>query len=486
MIGARTTNRLILLALLAGATRLPAQRPHAGRIEGTVADSVRGGMLAEATVVATPLHPAGDTVFHSAITDAQGHFALDGLPAGEYTLSVDHALIDSTGIGAPAVTASVRGDDTVRVAMAIPSAATLRRLYCPLALTDSTVGVMMGTVRRAEGGAVSNATVVFSWADLEVDRRTARVKPKQLTTNVGSDSSGVYRACGLPVQRSLFVQAQGEPGAQSGIIEEQIDATGILLRDLRISGVSTPPVADATPSVVPAGAPSPAGRPSGVMLVGHVTSLDGDALPSAQVTLMGTSITATTNEGGEFRLLGVPTGTQGVRVIALGYLPQIQRLDVTRNGAATIIRLENTAVVIDSMRVIAQRNRRPSDLNTSGFEHRRQMGQGQFLTARQIENAHVQVVTDLMRRMSGVKLETPRGSGSEIAVSSRGSVSMSGGPTVCALDVYIDGIRVRPTDINTVEPSAIHGIEVHGIATLPPQYKIGNCGAIFIWTRLTR
>jgi len=472
---------VMALAYAAALGAQAARAPHAARVEGQVADSLRGGVLVGASVVATPLYVTMDTVFHAAITDSVGHFVLDALPPGDYSLSVDHPLIDSTGIGASALTVTVLGDETVHVVLAIPSALALRRLLCAAIPMDSTEGVMLGTVRRADGPPLVNGTVVFTWADFVIERFST-VHPRELTASVRTDSLGTYRACGLPIQRSLFVQAQGEPGAQSGIVEEQIDAGGVLRRDLSISTPDSAPAVAPAAAMVPAttGA-APAAR--GLLLTGRVLTADETPIASAQVSLLGTAHAATTNERGEFRMANVPAGTQGLRVIALGYLPLVRRVDVVAGVAPVVVQLENVAVVLDSMQVIAKRTSRPGNPMTNGFEHRRHLGNGTFLTQGQIEATHGQVVTDVMRHVSGVHLATPRGAGSEIVVSNRGPVTFTGGPTVCPLDVYIDGIQVRPEDINLVPPGALHGMEVHSVATMPPQYKSGNCGAVFLWTR---
>jgi outer membrane receptor for ferrienterochelin and colicin len=167
-------------------------------------------------------------------------------------------------------------------------------------------------------------------------------------------------------------------------------------------------------------------------------------------------------------------------VIALGYLPQIQRIDVG-SAASVVVRLENAAVVLDSMRIVAQRARTPANPVVSGFEHRRHNGIGTFLTAQQIAATHALVVTDIVRHLDGVHLAMPRGTGSEIVVSNRGAASF--GATICPLDVFLDGTRVTSADINMVTPSSLHDLEIHSVATAPPQYKVGNCGAIFLWTR---
>ena len=68
------------------------------QITGQVTDSVHRTPLADATVLATPVAPTRDTVFHSTRTDAKGRFELAGLHVGKYIVSVEHAFTDSIGL----------------------------------------------------------------------------------------------------------------------------------------------------------------------------------------------------------------------------------------------------------------------------------------------------------------------------------------------------------------------------------------------------
>ncbi len=203
-------------------------------IRGTVVDSVHGRPLAGATVIATPAARLADTLFHSTSSDAQGRFVLGGLHQGRYVLSVEHPWIDSTGIGAPPLEIDVQGES--RVVLAIPSAATLRRVFCPAAVRDTSVGVMLGTIRRA-GSTVPGASVVFTWSDFDLDRTTLAVRPREVTATVTADSSGVYRACGLPIARSLLLQAQTGGAEHSGVIEERCLGADPPVRHLARHGV---------------------------------------------------------------------------------------------------------------------------------------------------------------------------------------------------------------------------------------------------------
>lgn len=444
-----------------------------GRIEGTIADSLRGGRLVGAVVVATATRGLRDTTFHAAQTDARGHFVLGNLRAGSYDLSVDHPIIDSTGIGAPLVAVDVAEAQTASAFLAIPSAASLRRALCST-VRDSALGLVTGSVRQADGRPAPNALVVFSWTDFEVDSATVSVLSRQVDANARTDANGVYRACGLPIQRSLFVQAQGDSDVQSGILEERINRAGVIVRDFRIGRVQRDGVSAAETN-------SP--TPTGFTLSGKVTALNDRPIASAQVSLMGGSRTATTNERGEFRIADISSGTQGVRVIALGFYPQMLRVEPTNGETSLTIKMENAAIVLDSMRVIAKRANTRLRYTGREFEKRASHSPGTFVSEEQIAAMNPVVTADIFRHVPGVKLATPKGAGTEILASTRGTVTIMGAPTICPMDIYLDGMRVNADDVRTISPSNLRGVEVHSVATAPVGYKVGNCGAVFFWTK---
>lgn len=219
------------LCVVASATAQSAM----GLIVGSVTDSVHRRPLANAMIIAIPISDRRDSVFHSAISDASGRFTMDAVPIGRYSLTVEHPFIDSTGIGVYPRDIDVRGPMATDVALGIPSPATLRRALCPLAVRDTTLGVVLGTVHRLDHTLARGVAVVFAWNDFDVDRATATFKRTQLTARVFSDSVGVYRACGLPVARTLYIQAQGGSIEQTGVFEQQIGAAGVLVRDLTLA-----------------------------------------------------------------------------------------------------------------------------------------------------------------------------------------------------------------------------------------------------------
>ncbi|MEP6618287.1 MAG: carboxypeptidase-like regulatory domain-containing protein [bacterium] len=139
-----TTRRLRLACAVGLALGIAGTGAAQGVVRGVVADSIHRGPLRGATIVATPASELRDTIFHSAISDSRGRFELNGLRAGRYSLSVEHPLIDSTAIGVPTVSVTVSRGDTSVVALAIPSAATLRRGLCSWASRDRFGGGVIG------------------------------------------------------------------------------------------------------------------------------------------------------------------------------------------------------------------------------------------------------------------------------------------------------------------------------------------------------
>jgi hypothetical protein len=444
------------------------------RIEGSIVDSIRHRPLAGATVIATPRADIRDSVFHSARSDDKGHFVVVGLHAGRYTLSVEHPFIDSTGVGALPVDVIVPTDGTATAALGIPSPATLLLALCPIAAANAELGVMLGVVRRPDGTPVSAATVVFTWGDFDVDRSTALVKRSQLSASAITDATGVYRACGLPTARSLLVQAQSGTEEQTGVLEEKIEESGILVRDFHLA-----PGGLAATSDVASRPLDSASASERFTVAGHVRRTSGQPIESAQVRLVGTTVSATTNGAGEFRLAGVPAGTQGVEVVALGYYPQRFRVEVAAETHPLVVRLERAAAVLDSIRVTAKRVNRTIGPNYREFDTRAAHGAGFYITEEQIRERRAIETTDILKLVPEVHV-FDFGSTARV-VAARGRTNI--GNTECPLDVFINGNRVNQTDVNTIAPHTIHGIEIYTVATAPASYVIGPCGAIFIWSK---
>ena len=459
-------SRLLLIAMLvASATRVSAQA--IASISGTVHDSLHGMPLARAGVVATPLDLRRDEEFHSVLADNRGHFSFYGLRPGRYALSVDHVMLDSTGIGINNILVDVPSVGLATIDLATPSSFSLRRALCP-AVTDTSVGVVLGVVRRTDGTPVPRAAVVFSWNDFDVDNVTASVVTHRVTSNTSADSNGVYRRCGVPLQRPIFVQAQGPDREESGIVQEIVSTAGLLVRDFRIAGEPT----QAGGAVE--------GTSTGILLVGTITDVRDRAIARAQVTLAGSGRVVATNDNGEFRIPGAPGGSRSLEVNALGYYPRSVNIEVDRLATPVRIRMERTAVILDSLQVIAKRTTRLRNINHESFETRRFNSSGTFITKGQIDSMHVAEIYDVLRRTTAVALAQVGPLETQV-VSTHGATSFGNAP--CPLDVFLDGMRIKQEDLRGIPPEVIFGLEIHSVATAPARYKVGLCGALFVWTR---
>ena len=460
-------SRLVLLASLAGAPAAFAQGAP-GTIEGTVTDSVRRHGLANATVIATPAGPVHDTVFHSATTDADGHFTIGQLAGGRYVLSVEHPYIDSTGVGVPPVPVDV-STRTVGIRLAIPSPATIRRILCPAAAKDTTLGLMIGVVRRPDGAPIAGADVVFAWSDFEVTK-TGRAVPKELRASVRSDSSGVYRACGLPSGNRIAVQAQIGTDVHSGVLEEQIGESSVRVRDF----VLNPPGVGGAVGAMAAATPT-------TTLVGHIGTQTGESVSGAHVRLYGTELATLSNEKGDFRLSGVPEGTQGIEVLSLGYEARRITVDVERNVAPLSVTLDRTAVVLDSVIVTAKRLARSYTKANRDFDARARVGSGHYFTESDIEARKPTFITDLLRLVPGVVVVRQ---GFDVGIFSTHG-SMGFGNSSCAMALYVDGMQLDAQAVSDMSVQSVHGVEVVpalGGGT-PPGYKSSPCGSIWIWSK---
>ena len=479
--------RFALLIVFAAALPAVAQSQ---RLEGTVTDSVHRAPLRDATVVATPVNAALDSIFHTTHTDAKGRFALDALRPGRYTISVEHAFTDSIGLDVPSRIVLISGNGTTETALALPSVVTLRRTLCPAALTDTTLGVLLGVVRNADGSAAAGGRVILVWSDLSTDKATLKITREERTASTTTDPLGVYRACGVPAAVTLLVQAQSG-SRQSGVISEQIGEAGVLVRDFALGSEGD----TTTTGGVASGGAVEASVGHGV-LTGSVVGVRGESIVAARVNLAGTARSTSVDATGAFRFTGLPTGTQGFEVVALGYLPRRFRAEVTRDTRAGVVRLDKTVIVLDSVRVVARR--RYDERAYPEFEERlRRRGFGRFVTEEMIEQRHPFVLSDVLRTIPGITMYvTP--DGTPVLQSNRGTSSLLGAlkpqqisngsasgedPGGSCFKIYVDGVFDRAGDVNRLVPDAVHGVEIYHRAEAPAKYHSGICGVVLIWSK---
>jgi hypothetical protein len=457
---------LALLAVVSLTPPLRSQTSAAGRLEGTVIDSIRAVPFAGATVRATRLGAEPETTF-AATTDRRGRYRLEHLPPGSYAISVESALLDSLEYGGPPLRVAVSARQPTHVELGTPSRSTLQRMACPgLSLPDGT-GALVGTVTSAENDRpLAGAWVAVAWSERAIDTAAQQVTSGQRAARVTADDAGQYRMCGVPMGEWLVVQVQ-HAGRAGAVVRTFVGAAGVAVRNLSFSAAGARPLAEPN---VERGDSSVAPLPEGdATLSGSVLRIDGSPIAGAQVQVLGTAAAARTDEQGRFTLGRLPAGTVELEARQLGYAV-VRRTVELRGGrvARAEVRLEH-AIALDSIRVVAKRLQFPE------FEsHRRFSMWGKFLDEDEITQRHASSVSEIVYTLPGFWVI---GSGPAARVISTRSALLGGS---CEANIVID--RMPDQRINDVPASQVAAIESYPRGGAPPQYQ-SACGVIMIWTK---
>jgi hypothetical protein len=457
------------------------------RVRGVVFDSIRGRPLANAFVGVV----GGSS---STQTDARGRFQLDSVAGGTYVVVVQHPALDSLGF--PGIRQRVRftGNEDVRIAT--PSFASLWRRMCGDRAVPDDSGFVYGIVRDiATDRPISDAVVSVVWRDslrrvpstverseaakqaeaFEKARRKRKTDPivpfdiptrppisSQDAANVASmvklrlqvltDSTGVYRVCGVPQNAADARVSVLTDTTESDSIDVRVDAK-VHRRDMRVA-------------VMP-------GTKLGVV-AGQLLDRSANVVPYARVSINGAG-EARSDDSGRFVLRGVEPGTRLMEVRFIGTTPTRAVIDLASGDSVF------TTISLDRTPMLGTMNVRAAGLGrvlAAEFTSRRQMGLGYIVDSTFISKYNS--VENVMREVPGLVVQRK---GIDIKM-----LIPDGRGGMCEPTMYMDGVLAGTGhlfDLTTKEAVALEAY-VQPLTVPTPYVRPGGdrkCGAILVWTK---
>ncbi len=202
-------------------------------------------------------------------------------------------------------------------------------------------------------------------------------------------------------------------------------------------------------------------------ITGTVTDQStGAPLVGAQVVVVGTNLSVSTNQSGRYLIPGVPAGERQVRAVLIGYGQKTFTVTV-RVGESTVqdFALEMSAIELDALVVNAATGRE---------QRRREVGNS--VGTVNVENVQLAPITNTAQLLQGkvagatiLQSSGMTGSGTRVRIRGANSISLSNAPLI-----VIDGVRVEssesslgfgvggqaPSRLNDINPADIETIEI--------------------------
>lgn len=438
-------------------------------------------MLAGAVVQLFRADDPAAPAAHTARTDSSGRFAISAVVAGRYLAGFLHPVLDSLDIELlPRPLAVDAAAGTVRLPLAVPSAATIAAALCgPNARSDST-GTVFGRLYDAETlRPVTDGSVWVRWMEFTIGATGARERRPEVRAATGEQGRFVF--CNVPGEGLVGLRG-ARASDTTGVVELHLPARGAARRDLFVGGATSTTLVDSlTLGDGTKTARSRVIRRGTAQITGSVRNKEGHPIKSARLHIADSGVEAVTDDQGRFVVTGAPGGTQSVEVRAIGYYPGERTIDlVGGRSAAMHITLETLRSVLDTVHVAASR---VYSTDPHGFEARRRSGgRGYFFDQKDVERLRPLEITELFRRIPTLTLSAGE---FEQAVYMRDFY----GDGYCQPTVFIDGQRLERLsrrDIDLwVRPEELAGMEVYTRAEqAPPQFTtMEGCGSVVLWTR---
>jgi hypothetical protein len=216
------------------------------------------------------------------------------------------------------------------------------------------------------------------------------------------------------------------------------------------------------------------------VLIGHVADSTGSGVAGAEIMLVTNErVRVVTGDSGEFRITGLPPGTNVFNVRRIGFQPAsfTAVLKPGKTHRATFT-LSGSAQALPTVAV--------SDTATQShwldqFKRRQSTSRGVFIDRKEIERKNARTGTDIVRTVPGIRLVALRGAVGNQVVMTRGA-----GARPCIPSMYVHGMPYSGM-LDDFTADDIEALEIYvGISEIPPEFdKVGRgiCGVIVVWTR---
>ena len=429
-----------------------------GSVVGIVVDSLHGRALDGAEILLTgPMNA-------TRVTDVRGIFRFDSIPLGRYQLGAFHPLLDTLGLSLASEPFVARADTASVVTFVIPSSFRLMQAKCGPKLAIAGSSAVIGRLTDAvTSKSASDADVLLQWTEYTVSKETG-VKATPHFLRETTDPSGHYAFCGLPNPIEARLEARRDSARTASVrVESTNETPGIIIRNL----------------LLPA-----SGAEGNSTITGRVSDTNGHPLRDVDLQVIATNAKAKTGRDGEFSLGGVSAGTRALALRQVGYAAETVAVDLEAHRTKQVlVTLRPTVPVIDTVRVIGQKIRQ---LDQVGFNDRRIRGDGQYITAEEIEKRNPSRLTDILNGKRGIQIYKGVASNTRGLTTVVASVGIEKNYCI-GFQVFVDAVPMPiPFDLDQISPRTIAGIEIYsGTATVPPLLRGGNttCGVIALWTR---
>lgn len=249
----------------------------------------------------------------------------------------------------------------------------------------------------------------------------------------------------------------------------------------------------ATPALVLGCLVPPAAVAQDAVVTVSVVNVAGGPIQGARVSLVNSAAEWITDSLGVARVRSPRLGEVMLSIRRLGFEPATAVV-VVQGGDITHARvvMQSAVQALPEVSVLDSVVARSPML--AGFERRRmaRVGSSTFITRADITKQAPTVTSDLLRRVTAIKMIDSAGVLLAVSRRSEKAVIVHGkGDDLapCALRVAVDGyLREEGFAVNSLSPAEIHGIEIYpGPATIPAEYasmrRDAACGLIAIWTR---